>query len=340
MAKQRKSKSQDKPDTVPHDPVSSRSLHVLKTIAIALVLPALAAAYSRVSLLALAPVYGSTPSRLWHDVICNIAVLSGSLLPESIQKIETITPALALSAPIFQRYLFQYSSLFGNPAGPVLTEMITIFPLLLFSISSYLRRIGRLNLSQTYPLLIQFIFSVSGIIVFRLADILFQPLLAAYIGSNVLMTTFGIQFAIASLYTALFSSYISWAFLVLPTAYLLVTADLNTPFVQTAARVNSTLHGIGYSLVDRQESLTGYISVLDNIDIGYRAMRCDHSLLGGEWIHRPSHYNPRVSDPIYAVFTMLEAVRLVESEPGLTRKEDQDTNALVMYEALITSLKY
>jgi hypothetical protein len=333
MAKQRKSKAENQPDAVPQEPAASRSLHVWKGVARALVLPILAAAYSRVSLLALAPVYGSTPSRVWHDVLCNTAILAGSLLPKSLRKIEHILPGLALSVPILQSFLFQQSSLFGNPAGPVLTELITIFPLLLFSISSYLGRIDRLNLGQTYPLLTQSISVVNGVVVFRLADIAFQSLLPAYIGSNVFMTTFGIQVAIASLYAVIFSSYLSWGIFILPATYLFVTADLKIPFMNAATRVNSTLHGVGYSLVERQESLTGYVSVLENADLGYRAMRCDHSLLGGEWTRRPSHYNPRVSDPIYAVFTMLEAVRLVEPDPELPRKEDKDSNALVMYES-------
>uniref|UniRef100_A0A093UU72 Spermidine synthase n=1 Tax=Talaromyces marneffei PM1 TaxID=1077442 RepID=A0A093UU72_TALMA len=287
MVKQRTSKFQDGRGTIPEEPAMSRSLHIWKEVSRALVLPILAAAYSRVSLLALAPVYGSTPSRVWHDVLCNTAILAGSFSPESLRKIENILPGLALSIPVFQSFLFQRSSLFGNPTGPVLTELMTIFPFLLFSTSSYLKRIERLNLGQRHPLLTGCIFALYGVLAFRLADTAIQSLLPAYIGSTVWMTTF-------------------------------------------ATRVNSTLHGVGYSLVDRQESLTGYISVLDNVELGFRAMRCDHSLLGGEWTHRPSHYNPRVSDPIYAVFTMLEAVRLVESDPELPKKEDKDRNALVI----------
>lgn len=332
MVKQRKSKAQDRPGADPEEPAETRSRHVWKCIVKAMVLPALAAAYSRVSLLALAPVYGSTPSRVWHDVICHTAILAGPFFHKSLGDIENNLPGLALSIPILQSFLFQQSSFFSNPAGPVLTELITIFPLLLFSISSYLRRVDRLDIGQAYPLLTQSFFAVNGAVMFKVADIAFQFMLPAYIGSSALMTTLGIQVTIASLYAFITPSFLSWSLFIPPAAYLFITADLNVPFVSAANRINSTLHGVGYSLVDRQESLTGYVSVLDNVDLGYRAMRCDHSLLGGEWIRRPSNYNPRVSDPIYAVFTMLEAVRLVESVPELPRKEDQDSNALVMYE--------
>lgn len=332
MAKQRKVRTQGRPGADPEEPAEVRSLHVWKCIAKALVLPALAAAYSRVSLLALAPVYGSTPSRVWHDAVCHAAILAGSILSKSLGSLENILPGLALSIPILQNFLFQQSSLFSNPAGPVLTELITISPLLLFSISSYLRRVDRLHIGRTHPLLTHSFFAVNGAVVFKLADIAFQFISPAHVGSSRLITTLGIQVTIASLYAVISPSFLSWFLFSLPAAYLFITADLTVAFVSAATRVNSTLHGVGYSLVDRQESLTGYVSVLDNVELGYRAMRCDHSLLGGEWTRRPSHYNPRVSDPIYAVFTMLEAVRLVESVPELPRKGDEGSNALVMYE--------
>jgi hypothetical protein len=53
-------------------------------------------------------------------------------------------------------------------------------------------------------------------------------------------------------------------------------------------------------------------------------MRCDHSLLGGQWVHVNGR---RVSEPIYGVFVMLEAVRLVEREAPLL---DSEASALVV----------
>lgn len=336
MTKQKKLKAQDRPGAVPQEPAASRSLYVWKGVAKALVLPILAAAYSRVSLLALAPVYGSTPAHMYHDILCTIAICAGSFfMPEVLRKTGCILPALALSIPIAQSFLLQQSSLFGNPAGPVLTELLTIFPLLLLSMSSCVGLVNPRKYRQGYPAFTEIMTILYGVVVFRLADTAIQSFLPAHIGTNALMTTFGMQTVIALLYAAIVSSYLSWGLVILPAAYLFVTADRNIPFVYAATRVNSVLHGVGYSLVERQESLTGYISVIDNVELGFRAMRCDHSLLGGEWTRRPSHYNPRVSDPIYAVFTMLEAVRLVESDPELPKKEDKDSNALVMYENFI-----
>jgi hypothetical protein len=81
----------------------------------------------------------------------------------------------------------------------------------------------------------------------------------------------------------------------------------------------------GWSLIARQESLTGYISVIESKERGFRVMRCDHSLLGGEWLKSTTKTNVR--EPIYGVFVMLEAVRLVEVPVSVP---DNEASALVM----------
>ncbi|KAJ4293880.1 hypothetical protein N0V88_005394 [Collariella sp. IMI 366227] len=97
---------------------------------------------------------------------------------------------------------------------------------------------------------------------------------------------------------------------------LMHTAVLNTHVATPMglARLNSGLEEVGYVVLERAESVTGYISVIDSTKEGYRVMRCDHSLLGGEWVkflgQGPFKGN-QVAEPIYGVFAMLEAVRLV-----------------------------
>lgn len=104
------------------------------------------------------------------------------------------------------------------------------------------------------------------------------------------------------------------------------------PLAHNTGLLNATLQSESYSLLARQESLTGYISVLDNVKDGFRVMRCDHSLLGGEWINKPPGHPAVLNEPIYSIFVMLEAVRLVETESSRTReaKVDQDKRALVI----------
>ncbi|KAL6718771.1 Two-component response regulator SSK1p [Lecanora helva] len=86
------------------------------------------------------------------------------------------------------------------------------------------------------------------------------------------------------------------------------------PTSRSSASINATLTNTGYSLVARQESRTGYVSVLDNFKDGFRVMRCDHSLLGGEWVNKPEGHPALLNEPIYSIFVMLEAVRLAETE--------------------------
>ncbi|KAI4273911.1 MAG: hypothetical protein L6R38_006238, partial [Xanthoria sp. 2 TBL-2021] len=105
-----------------------------------------------------------------------------------------------------------------------------------------------------------------------------------------------------------------------------------SPLPYSNTYLNTNLQHHGYSLIARQESYTGYISVLDNNKDGFRVMRCDHSLLGGEWFPQPGHES-QLREPVYAIFVMLEAVRLVQSADGSGSKrevEEGQKSALVI----------
>ena len=68
-------------------------------------------------------------------------------------------------------------------------------------------------------------------------------------------------------------------------------------------------------------------------------MRCDHSILGGNWLaglgswaggEKPILSAGRVAEPIYAVFVMLEAVRLVQDVDASASVADNQAQALNM----------
>jgi hypothetical protein len=106
-------------------------------------------------------------------------------------------------------------------------------------------------------------------------------------------------------------------------------ANVHGPLQRTTDVLNNTLSLYNYTLLERRESITGYISVLENTNDEFRVMRCDHSLLGGEWMMPAlKGRNPRAKDPVFAIFTMLEAVRLVEPGPGRPRLPDSQKQAL------------
>lgn len=294
----------------------------------------LAAVYSVVSQLALAPVYGSTPARVHHQAVCISALASGYALgtycPEFSHRGKRLISTVAFSIPTIQFLLFQYSSQLGNPEGPLVTELVTIFPLVLLSAAASSTFLKPLNLQQYGTAVAELLPPIGGTLFFSYIHATAQSMIPVQLDSNLFITSSGLQLGLAALYTALAPQSIFWLFVALTVLLHSLTANVHMPFALTTARLNLTLQGIDYSLVDRQESLTGYISVLDNTKAGFRAMRCDHSLLGGHWTNWPSGYTPRVSDPIYAVFTMLESVRLVEPDNNSPVKKDTESNALVM----------
>lgn len=100
-------------------------------------------------------------------------------------------------------------------------------------------------------------------------------------------------------------------------------------------RLDGLLQRHGIELLDRQQSNTGYISVLESTRYHYRVMRCDHSLLGGNWLSTGARRRDGiiVPEPIYPVFTMLEAVRLMRPNDDDETSPGGSKAALVVYVA-------
>ena len=96
-----------------------------------------------------------------------------------------------------------------------------------------------------------------------------------------------------------------------------------------ASQMDQSLVDAGHAVLHREDSLTGFLSVVENRVKGYRVLRCDHSLLGGEWVFGLGNWpggegydgpNGVVGEPVYAIFVMLEAVRLVQDHPSVSGK--------------------
>jgi hypothetical protein len=142
---------------------------------------------------------------------------------------------------------------------------------------------------------------------------------ASFTGPGFLRSRIGMQLMIASLYGMVLPKNILWPSL--PAVAFTMVANPHCSLSRTTEVLDNTLALYNYTLLERKESVTGYISVLEDNQRGFRVMRCDHSLLGGEWkMSAQSNSKSRVGEPIYAIFTMLEAVRLVErSSPSRPR---------------------
>ncbi|KAL4925738.1 spermidine synthase [Aspergillus undulatus] len=294
----------------------------------------LAAFYSYVFLLTLAPVYGSTPSHIFHGYGVGIAGAAGWFAKEHIHRLSCrkavyAVPVLAFWLPVLQYFVSQQSSALGNPTGPVITEVLALYPLVLLSVACAGKLVqSGLNLNQHGDLVAEHIPLLGSYVVYSASEHLIKAFLSRAIGSTVFLSRAGLQILIPILYTAAIPS--KALLLAIPSLLFSLTTNEHLPLGYTTTALNNALAEEGFALVARQDSTTGYVSVLDNLDDGFRVMRCDHSLLGGQWFKkRPNYTPPTVKDPIYAVFTMLEAVRLVETATGAPRV-DAETNALVI----------
>jgi hypothetical protein len=293
----------------------------------------LAAIYSNVSQMSLSPVYGGIPASILHAKgvmsACFLGWSSNLFIRRNlpIRHPKHLLPVIAAYIPLTQYLLFHLSGLLTAKYGPIITESLTFLPLLLLSVSCTatilddleLRGPGKLQwLSDSMPGIGSFTF-------FKMMEYVSNGKIQELIGTSFVFTRLGMQIILVGLYSVFAPSKL----LIYAIPAVLHTALWN-PHVQTpwgTAQLNSTLAKSkgGWSVLERKESLTGYISILETAEDGFRAMRCDHSLLGGEWL--PKGTRNTIEEPIYGVFVMLEAVRLMEVEPPI---RDSEAKALVM----------
>lgn len=290
----------------------------------------LAATWSPLSQLNMSPVYGSVPSSIHHRKTTLVAVLlAWSLKPRIpnhlLDRLLSFLPVLAFLTPATQYYLFRYSSHLGARYGPVLTEMFTYSPLVFISTLGAAALFEDVDLSYYGPKVVHVAPKLVSYAILTTAIDISNHLIRRNIGKVFIFTRLGLQVLVSTLYSLLLPSK-ALVIALLPLLHIL-SSNVHSSLSHTTAVLNSTLHAHDFVLLARQESLTGYISVLDNLISGYRVMRCDHSLLGGEWLQRETSRALRLKEPIYSVFVTLEAVRLVKPQVA---KPDNKKQALVM----------
>ncbi|KAF3480094.1 uncharacterized protein GIQ15_05441 [Arthroderma uncinatum] len=291
----------------------------------------LAGAYSYISQLTLAPVYGSAPAGKYHTAITLIAAGVGSIGHQFVHRYArptTTLPILAFYIPTIQFVLFKFSSTLGPVLGPIITEVLTFAPLVSLSICVPGVLIQKLNLSPKLKQGMEQGNILAAYALFNGAKGKLAETLPYHIGSSFVTTSVGLQFIIALSQAILLPS--KWLILALPSLMFTATYNPHVPLPYTTDLLNSTLKADNFTLLHRQESLTGYLSVLENTDAKFRVMRCGHSLLGGEWLPHLMTKDAKVSDPVFTVFTALEAVRLVKKDSHKPEKADSKKSALVI----------
>ncbi|CAG8974515.1 hypothetical protein HYALB_00009050 [Hymenoscyphus albidus] len=280
----------------------------------------LAAVYSNVSYLSLSPIYGSIPSGLYHAK----GVMSACFLGWSLNlwfrrllpvKPVYLLPVLAAWIPVSQFFLFQVSGAMGARWGPVVIQALGYLPLLMMSVSCTATVLDDLDMNPgRWQWLAEATPGIASYAFFKTVEYFSGNWINANIGATIVQTRIGLSL----LLTALYSLFAPSKLLLYAAPAVLHTLFLNKHF-QTPyglERANGGLQKTGWALVDRKESITGYISIVESAG-QFRAMRCDHSLLGGEWFAR----SDGIKEPIYGVFVMLEAVRLVKVEMTAPERE-------------------
>lgn len=313
--------------------LSKRALAQARVYAKSAFLLTLIATASSVSQLALSPVYGAIPAAQWHARLLMAACFTGwsgnlflaRMLPF---RAEWLLPVVAAWVPVVQFGLGMVSGTLTAKWGPLVTEAVTLFPLVAVSTACVATCLEEADLSVLPGWIADAAPGLGAYGFFVAAEKVCGVLVETYVGRTPWNTRMGMEVVLTASY-ALFapSKLLVWA-----VPALLHTALLNThvPTSMALARLNTGLAPAGYVVLDRAESITGYISVVDSPKEGYRVMRCDHSLLGGEWVKflgQGRFKGNQVAEPIYGVFAMLEAVRLVEVPEPVP---DNKAKALVM----------
>lgn len=297
-------------------------------VKVALILT-LAAAYANASYLALSPVYGSIPSSIYHSKLVMGAAFVGwasnytlnSLLPFDPSY---LLPIIAMWIPTIQWFLYKYSTQLTAHWGPLATEMATIFPLITITTSTVATVLEDADLSWLPQQVAEAGPGIGAWLFYKLAESFTGGFIQTLIGQSFLTTRVGLELFISAHYLLVAPS--AWVGLALPSLYHAALMNVHAMMPPATNGLNVTLQADNWILLDRKESNTGYISVLESLDQGFRVLRCDHSLLGGEWVKvRPT--DPRVAEPIYSIFVMLEAVRLIDVPEPIP---DNEAKALVM----------
>ncbi|CAK7274647.1 hypothetical protein SEPCBS119000_006279 [Sporothrix epigloea] len=303
----------------------------------------LAAASANASVAALSPVFGAIPAGRWHFALVASALFTGWSSNLHLQRLLPPHRPLAIFLPLLAAYVpaVQYvlssggasiSTLAGPRWGPVVIEALTLFPLLAATAACVATEFeSATGIDEVVPLPRWIGDALPGIgswAVFRLAEsvtvfteiTLSAPKVVAWLTTRVAS-----QLALATAYCIVSRPSRLWMYAVpaILHAMLLNSHLAGSPWA--LALNNRALQSDGWVVLDRRESITGYVSVIENLSQGFRVLRCDHSLLGGEWTRFPA--NP-VAEPVYGVFVMLEAVRLVNVPDKTIR--DADASCLVV----------
>ena len=303
---------------------------LLESITHPLALLTLGALSSPISQATLAPVFGAIPSAVNHREAVVATPVLAFLLRWQFKRLPPGSVAQCLAAwsfwiPVLQFHLFKFSAALGPMAGPGVIGFLSCHTIIVPAVYAAAEAAEALDLQRRFgPYVGAILPSIVGVWHLVSFERWFQAVLPRLTMVSGIFTPVKMQLLIASTLAYLAPSRL--ILLALPALIHTFLANPHFDSVNTLNVLNETLHTHNWSIMDRKWSNTGYISILESIDLQYRVMRCDHSLLGGEWLlteERRKNEGWKVDEPIYSVFEMLEAVRLMEIEPAISDSEAQ-----------------
>lgn len=223
-----------------------------------------------------------------------------------------------------QTVALRYSANLGIVGGPILNDIISCHCLLIPSAYAIAEALDDEHPGSVRKTAVKYsLAAIQLLIAFHIMHAALCTWVPQLLSSMSMLTPIHLQLGLAASYS-----------LLLPSKLLLaIPAISHTLYWNPHFRYSLTqdlLHSHNWILIDRKWSNTGYISVLDSTDLQYRLLRADHSLLGGEWLlttERKENQGWLVPEPVYAVFAILESVRLLQLSPSI---QDAQAQALVI----------
>ena len=291
---------------------------------------------SYVSQIILHPLYGGVGTALHHSHVVftlaagtSVATFLGlsHLPPRNWKGIAVVL----IAAPLLLPTLFSFSGRWGPIWGPILTQAIMTWPCVFFAAHDIATLFRPKRVSAMF---LAFSMAIAFVFILEFTETrIFVPTLQPLIG--IVWSRFSLLLYLG-VFALVMDNPTDWIMLfsVIPIVLLV----LNRPHVTTGvtsgllARLPSE-----FTYLDRRESITGMITVIENSDLGYRVLKCDHSLLGGLWtgIKRKEGVSEEEAvdqaDSVYSAFLLQEAIQLVERPRGQER-------ALVVYPSLVIVL--
>ena len=294
----------------------------------------LAALSSPISQATLAPVFGAIPSSVNHKEAVIATPLLAFLLRSQFKNVPKDSVAQALATwtfwiPVVEMYLFRCSDFLGPQAGPGIIGFLSCHTVIIPAVYAAAEAIEAVELNRRMNAYLAAILPMMvGVWHLVSFERWFQTALPHLATLSGVFTPVKLQLLMASALAYLAPSKL--LLLALPALIHTFLANPHFDSAVTFAVLNNSLSQHDWTILDRQWSNTGYISVLESLNEQYRVMRCDHSLLGGEFLlteARRENEGWKVDEPIYSVFEMLEAVRLIETQPPIL---DAKAQALVI----------